>query len=97
MQQAEVPLISRETCRRSYGKRRITERMRCAGFSRGGVDACKGDSGGPLVCPSNSKWYLMGIISWGVGCARENRFGVYSDMLVLKTWVQDTITNQPTP
>ena len=97
MQQAEVPLISRETCRQSYGNNRITERMRCAGFFRGGVDACRGDSGGPLVCPRNDEWYLVGIVSWGVGCARRNRFGVYSDVLALKPWVQDTIASDPAP
>ena len=98
MQQAQVPLVPRDTCRRAYSDSgvEITERMRCAGFSQGGVDSCDSDSGGPLVCPSNNKWYLMGIVSWGVGCASPNRFGVYSDVFVLKTWVQDTINNSTT-
>ena len=96
MQQAEVPLISREDCRRSYGNL-ITERMRCAGFLDGGVDSCQGDSGGPLVCPSNDKWYLVGIVSWGDGCARPGRFGVYADVLALKPWVQETIASAPAP
>ncbi|XP_078373258.1 trypsin-like isoform X2 [Oculina patagonica] len=97
LQQAEVPLVSRDTCQQAYNDTGliITERMRCAGFSQGGVDSCQGDSGGPLVCPRNNKWYLMGIISWGVGCARPNRFGVYSDMMVLTTWVEETINDNP--
>jgi len=99
LQQAQVPLVPRDTCRRAYSDLGlpVTERMRCAGFSQGGVDACQGDSGGPLVCPRNSKWYLMGIVSWGVGCARPNRFGVYSDVLALKSWVEETMNSNPTP
>ena len=65
LQQAQVPLVSRDTCQRSYSdiQDKITERMRCVGYFEGGVDGCQGDSGGPLVCPSNNKWYLMGIVS----------------------------------
>ena len=97
MQQAEVPLISREACRQYHGRDRITKRMRCAGYPDGGIDACGGDSGGPLVCPSNDKWYLVGIVSWGVGCARRDKYGVYADVLALKPWVQETIASTPAP
>lgn len=65
--------------------------MRCAGYAKGGADACQGDSGGPLVCLKHRKWHLMGIISWGVGCGRVGRYGVYSDALKLKHWVQQVI------
>ena len=71
--------------------------MPCAGFPQGGVGSCQGDSGGPLVCPSNNKWYLMGTVTGGVGCARPNRFAVYADVLALKTWLQKTINENSTP
>ncbi|PAA71637.1 hypothetical protein BOX15_Mlig020209g1, partial [Macrostomum lignano] len=50
LQMAEVPLIRREVCDRMYEFENITERMFCAGYKEGGIDACQGDSGGPLVC-----------------------------------------------
>ena len=71
--------------------------MLCAGYPDGGIDSCGGDSGGPLVCPSNDKWYLVGIVSWGVGCARRDKYGVYADVLALKPWVQETIASTTAP
>lgn len=100
LQQAEVPLVSRDTCQEAYNSQErqerweayeITESMRCAGYAKGGIDACEADSGGPLVCPRGGTWFLMGITSWGDGCAREDSYGVYADVLVVKSWVEETI------
>ncbi|EDO31703.1 predicted protein [Nematostella vectensis] len=93
LHQAAVPLVSRDTCQKAYNDLhyKVSSRMRCAGYGAGGIDACQGDSGGPLVCKEGDVWYLMGAISWGVGCARGGRYGVYADMMDLKYWVQSTI------
>ena len=92
LNQAKVPLISRRQCANTYATHHgytITQRMRCAGYDKGKIDACQGDSGGPLVCKKDKRWYLVGAVSWGVGCARKNAYGVYADLTALGSWVQN--------
>ncbi|XP_016838732.1 trypsin-7 [Nasonia vitripennis] len=86
LREVSVPLISNSECSRLYGQRRITERMLCAGYvGRGGKDACQGDSGGPLVQDGK----LIGIVSWGFGCAEPNYPGVYTRVTALRSWISE--------
>ncbi|NXI74450.1 TMPS5 protease, partial [Anseranas semipalmata] len=88
LQEALVPLISTKRCNSScmYAGE-LTARMLCAGYPHGKIDACQGDSGGPLVCQDELTWRLVGIVSWGQGCAEPNHPGVYTNVAQLLPWI----------
>ncbi|KAF2980363.1 hypothetical protein EK904_008302, partial [Melospiza melodia maxima] len=78
LQKVDVQLIQQSICSEAYHYM-ITPRMLCAGYYQGKKDACQGDSGGPLACKEPSgRWFLAGLVSWGMGCARANHYGVYT-------------------
>ncbi|XP_045767980.1 trypsin-1-like [Maniola jurtina] len=90
LQEVEVPIMTNMECRQTSYKNRITENMLCAGEKQGGHDACQGDSGGPLhVRDANTeKHHIVGVVSWGEGCARPDRPGVYSRVNRYLTWIK---------
>ncbi|XP_050316816.1 trypsin alpha-3-like [Bactrocera neohumeralis] len=83
-----VYTIMRLRCLLLYkNKWRITPRMLCAGVPQGGKDACQGDSGGPLVVGGEQ----VGICSNGFGCGLRKYPGVYSNIAVLRNWIQSHV------
>ncbi|GLW33485.1 serine protease [Actinoplanes regularis] len=80
---ATVPFVSDTTCNSSsmYNGEIIASNEICAGYTAGGVDTCQGDSGGPMFRrDSANAWIQVGIVSWGDGCARPNKPGVYTQV-----------------
>ncbi|XP_077123064.1 ovochymase-1 isoform X3 [Ranitomeya variabilis] len=92
LQQLPVPILNNTICNSNYYPGAISDNMFCAGFPGSeGKDACQGDSGGPLVCPRSNKTYVLyGIVSWGVGCARPKRPGVYTRVRSFLSWIENT-------
>ncbi|KAF6084209.1 kallikrein B1 [Phyllostomus discolor] len=89
LQKVKIPLVTNEECQKRYRDYEITKRMICAGYKEGGKDACKGDSGGPLVCQRNEMWHLVGVTSWGEGCARKEQPGVYTKVAEYVDWISE--------
>ena len=90
LQGIEIPYVTRATCNRpaSYDGE-ITENMICAGVPQGGVDSCQGDSGGPATATIAGNRRLVGIVSWGEGCAMRDKYGVYTNVSKFRGWVSD--------
>ncbi|KFQ56319.1 Urokinase-type plasminogen activator, partial [Pelecanus crispus] len=85
---ATVNLISQAKCKYEYyDAKRVTDNMVCAGDPTWMTDACKGDSGGPMVCEHNGRMMLYGIVSWGDGCAKEKKPGVYTRVTQYLNWI----------
>ena len=93
---ATVPIVDDTTCFNNYGGPAGPIKpalMVCAGALEGGVDACQGDSGGPLVIPAPGGNRLVGVTSFGAGCATPNYPGVYTRVGAdpLRTWLASSI------
>ncbi|KAI5643578.1 trypsin domain-containing protein [Phthorimaea operculella] len=95
LQSTTIPTIAMKLCKRSGLDRKAIDpsSMFCAGsFTQPSPDACQGDSGGPLVYDG----VQIGVVSWGLGCARGNFPGVYTRLAspVVWDWVNTHITKK---
>ena len=92
LQKVRVPVVSDEECRQEYRQvAKISRSMLCAGYHQGGRDSCEGDSGGPLVDERMRK--QVGIVSFGLGCARPNYPGIYTQVSFYVDWIARVMAN----
>lgn len=95
----QLPIVSQTQCKfimedlNDLGP--ITNNMICAGTGLGGEDTCQGDSGGPLMALQNDEIRLVGIISWGSGCANTFTYGVYTRLNKFSKWIKSYTEAKP--
>uniref|UniRef100_A0A8C4WSY1 Coagulation factor VII n=1 Tax=Eptatretus burgeri TaxID=7764 RepID=A0A8C4WSY1_EPTBU len=86
LRSANIRLVSFQQCSRR-SRFVVTQNMLCAGGGTAGRDACSGDSGGPLTVERKNVWYLVGLVSWGEGCAKAGKYGIYTKVSQYLPWI----------
>ncbi|XP_029661736.1 atrial natriuretic peptide-converting enzyme [Formica exsecta] len=95
--EVEVPVLNRQICNMwlAHKELNVTDGMICAGYPDGGKDACQGDSGGPLLCQDKhdkQRWFVGGIVSWGIKCAHPKLPGVYAYVPKYVPWIKEEMS-----
>ncbi|KAK2857212.1 hypothetical protein Q5P01_005947 [Channa striata] len=90
LQRLAMPYVERVNCIEST-QLRISTRMFCAGYHSTPKDACQGDSGGPHVTRYRDTYFITGVVSWGEGCARRGKYGVYTQVSKYINWIRSGI------
>ncbi|WP_407558863.1 trypsin-like serine protease [Vibrio parahaemolyticus] len=81
LRQVDLEYVDRTICKNLGGDySNVSDDGICAGYLLGGKDSCQGDSGGPLIFNDNGINKLLGVVSWGAGCAQPLAYGVYANV-----------------
>ncbi len=92
LKKVDVPVTADADCTASYNEQFDPNTMVCAGLAEGGKDSCQGDSGGPLVgLAADGTRKVIGIVSWGQGCAEPKFYGVYGRVAAMADVIQEQI------
>lgn len=81
LKELTVPILDDSVCAssNSYGTAFFASNMLCSGIVQGGSGTCQGDSGGALTVPVDGGGRrIVGVVSWGDGCAKPNKPTLYA-------------------
>ncbi len=93
LREVDLPIVSNAVANAPAAYNgQITDDMLPAGQAAGGIDSCQGDSGGPLIVrDSSGNPQLAGVVSWGEGCARPNKYGLYARVTSFTDWIDEIV------
>ncbi|KAI9293833.1 trypsin-like serine protease [Neoconidiobolus thromboides FSU 785] len=98
LNQAFITLFPQSQCKDLYKNMKLrsydSKKHLCAGELTGAKDACQGDSGGPLILADTME--LVGITSYGIGCGRKERPGIYTNLLEYSAFIKENLMNNNT-
>jgi secreted trypsin-like serine protease len=90
LRQVSIPVVANAKCAGYESYEYVTANQICAGQVRvGKKDSCQGDSGGPLFMSIRGERVQVGLVSWGIGCARPKAPGVYTRLANYLDWMRD--------
>jgi hypothetical protein len=94
---AKLTLVSNPDCTKKFKeadlfalRNGVSQGQVCAWDSEFKRDSCQGDSGGPLYMQVNKTNYLIGVTSFGSGCATKTP-GVYTRVSQYMDWIEKVI------
>ncbi|KAH8316422.1 hypothetical protein KR067_007575 [Drosophila pandora] len=99
LKRIELPVVDHESCQKLLRRTVLGRRYRlhssflCAGGEEG-KDTCYGDGGSPLFCTMpglTDRFYLAGIVSWGIECAVKDVPAAYANVAYLRNWIDEKI------
>ncbi|XP_055611765.1 phenoloxidase-activating factor 2 isoform X2 [Uranotaenia lowii] len=97
--EVDVPVRSSADCETALRTTRLgtnfqldTTSFICAG-GEAGKDACTGDGGSPLVCGLGGRFFVVGLVAWGIGCGTTNIPGVYVNVASYVQWITSTVNS----
>lgn len=95
--EVDVPVLANTVCETTLRTTRLgssflfdTSSFICAG-GEASKDACTGDGGSPLMCQTANRWYVVGLVAWGIGCGTSGIPGVYVNVANFIPWIQTTV------
>jgi len=93
LRKVDLPVLTTEECSRYY-RGMLTPNMFCTYAP--GKDTCQGDSGGSIdyLEPNADRYFGIGVVSWGIGCAGENKPGVYAKVTNYLSWIEQNTAGE---